>query len=256
MLIIDEKGKALSAVKELPGIRLNMNDTLRYNKQTKKVYWSIDGHLSIATFALDPDKAITLKPADAVFAANPGDFEAIVNPAGLKASAAEDFLFTVEGTGNSQHIKITGYKSSKMTAVIPERINGLPVTVIGNGAFTFFGDLGPYSHGSRVILPAGLTTIESAAFMGSNITDIIIPAGVTSIGSQAFDRCRKLTTVAITGPTAIEYNAFPNCTSLRSVTIPQSVKSVGSGAFSGCPTLTAATRAEILQRFGAGALGE
>jgi len=42
MLIINEKGEAVSETIELKNIRLNMSDTLRYNPRTGKVYWTID----------------------------------------------------------------------------------------------------------------------------------------------------------------------------------------------------------------------
>jgi hypothetical protein len=41
MMTIDETGKALSGITELPGIRLNMGDVLRYNAATGKVYWAV-----------------------------------------------------------------------------------------------------------------------------------------------------------------------------------------------------------------------
>jgi hypothetical protein len=54
MLVIDENGKALSEPRELKGIRLNMNDTLRYNPHNGKVYWAInDSSTSITVYALE-----------------------------------------------------------------------------------------------------------------------------------------------------------------------------------------------------------
>jgi hypothetical protein len=54
MLTIDENGKALSEVQELKGVRLNMNDVLRYNPQNGKVYWAINNSSkSITVYALD-----------------------------------------------------------------------------------------------------------------------------------------------------------------------------------------------------------
>jgi len=56
MLIIDEKGKAVSEPKELKGIRLSMNDTLRYNPHNGKVYWAInEGEKTIKVYALGVD---------------------------------------------------------------------------------------------------------------------------------------------------------------------------------------------------------
>jgi hypothetical protein len=57
MLIIDENGKALSEVQELKGVRLNMNDVLRYNSQNGKAYWAINNNnKSITVYALKIEK--------------------------------------------------------------------------------------------------------------------------------------------------------------------------------------------------------
>jgi len=54
MLVIDGAGKAVSDVQELKGIRLNINDTLRYNRRNGKVYWAInDSTKSITVYALE-----------------------------------------------------------------------------------------------------------------------------------------------------------------------------------------------------------
>jgi len=53
-LIINETGEAVSDVHEFKDIRLNMNDTLRYNPHNGKVYWAINGsRTSIIIYALD-----------------------------------------------------------------------------------------------------------------------------------------------------------------------------------------------------------
>ena len=59
---------------------------------------------------------------------------------------------------------------------------------------------------------------------GWSITTAIIPETVTYNG----------TTYRVT---AIGYSAFKNCKNLRQVSIPSSIKYIGSGAFSNCPSL-------------------
>jgi len=49
-LLINEKGESLSALRRLEGVRLNMNDTLRYNPRNVRVYWAIN----------DTDESITV----------------------------------------------------------------------------------------------------------------------------------------------------------------------------------------------------
>ena len=54
MQVIDESGNPLGDAVELPGIRLNRNDVLRYNRHNGKVYWAVnDGNKSIIVYALE-----------------------------------------------------------------------------------------------------------------------------------------------------------------------------------------------------------
>ena len=56
MLLIDEKGKPLGKQIELPNVRLNINDALRYNKATGNVHWAVNnGSRQIILYALNPD---------------------------------------------------------------------------------------------------------------------------------------------------------------------------------------------------------
>lgn len=87
----------------------------------------------------------------------------------------------------SDHIEITDYTGSGTEGVvIPEMIEGLPVTVIKDNSF--------YSCGaSSITLPSTLEVIETCAFVAcSGLTTIDIPANVTEIGDRAFQRCSSL----------------------------------------------------------------
>jgi len=75
--------------------------------------------------------------------------------------------------------KVTITQSSLLgDVVIPEEIEGYPVTKIAGHAFT-------HKFYSSIILPKTLTDIESLAFLNCNITDIEIPKSVKSIGDYA-----------------------------------------------------------------------
>lgn len=94
--------------------------------------------------------------------------------------------------------------------VVPETINGKPVTSIGREAF------------------AGCETI----------TSITIPEGVTAIGERAFSRCTGLTEVRLPVSLAkIDDGAFFGCNTLTSIHIPVNVTAIGDAAFFGCSKL-------------------
>ena len=117
-------------------------------------------------------------------------------------------------TTNNGAIKITQYTGSGGVVTIPGTINGLPVTSIGDDAFSDCTNL------TSVTIPNSVTTIEGWAFNDcTKLTSINIPSRVTSIGDSAFYGCTKLT----------------------SITIPSSVTSIGDSAFAGCTSLAAIT---------------
>ena len=69
--------------------------------------------------------------------------------------------------------------------------------------------------------------------------------------TELFDyeyRCAGLTSISIPDSVvSIGYAAFFNCAELTSVTLPDSLKSISPGAFSGCESLDQETR-ERLQK--------
>jgi hypothetical protein len=155
----------------------------------------------------------------------------------LPAMARAQFLYTTtDGT-----ITVTAYTGPPTNAVtIPDMIDGMPVTGIGNNLFN--GATGLKS----VTLPESLNSIGDGAFGGCQaMTNCNIPASVTSIGNGAFGDDYGLTLVtignSITNIGTIGNNAFQDCTNLTSVTIGNSVTSLGIQAFFNCTRLTSVT---------------
>ena len=106
---------------------------------------------------------------------------------------------------------------------------------------------------TSVTIPNSVTSIGNDAFSGcSGLTSVTIPNSVTSIGN-AFSYCSGLTSINVaSGNThyssidGVLYNYVQDtliqCPAAKtSVTIPNSVTSIGYGAFSGCSGLTSVT---------------
>jgi hypothetical protein len=156
--------------------------------------------------------------------------------------------------------EITAYVGAKQTVSIPPRIEGMFVTAIGNAAF----------QGKEIIkvtIPNSVTSIGERAFYGcSSLASVSIPSRVTSIGERAFEDCTSLTgiTVAANNPSyASEGGILYNKTKTilikapqgisGSVTIPNSVTSIGEGAFSRCANLIGITIPNRVTSIGRGA---
>lgn len=132
--------------------------------------------------------------------------------------------------------------------VIPDRINNLSVTKIGEKAFEncegvkevilpkglkIIGEKAFYGSGiSSIILPESLSVIENVAFAVTKLDSIHIPPSIKSIAPRTFSYCTKLKWVSLAnGITSIDSSAFRDCKNLKKIDIPKSIKVIGSEAF-------------------------
>ena len=151
--------------------------------------------------------------------------------AGKTAKAAEvQWWYAVKADGTAE---ITGVTTDATAIEIPEMINGLKVTSIGDWAFYWHSSL------KSITIPDSVTSIGDHAFDEcSGLGSIVIPNSVTSIGNNAFNWCSSLRNIVIPDSvTSIGDNAFNACSSLGSIVIPDSVTGIGDNAFNWCLSL-------------------
>lgn len=117
--------------------------------------------------------------------------------------------------------------------VIPEKINGVAVVAIGDGAF--YRDVAPEMQE----LWSRFSEQEKVVFY-SKLRSVTIPEGVKTIGNNAFAYNYALTEINL--PSTLKYigeAAFEDCMNLPTIDLPDSITEIGARAFSGCKSITA-----------------
>ncbi len=152
-------------------------------------------------------------------------------------------FFSYTSDGNS--ITITGYHGEPADVVIPATIAGLPVTAIGEMAFSARD-----SYINSIVIPEGVTTIGNYAFESQELKNVTLPSTLTTIGEMAFSNCWQLTSVIIPGGATIGMSAFSYCSALTNVMIGEGVTSIGDYAFSYCTALPSITIPESVATMG------
>jgi hypothetical protein len=189
------------------------------------------------------------------------------------------FVFDTSPDG----IKITGYTGTNANVIIPESIDGLPVTSIVNG-FAF------NTHLTNIHVSANVSYIADDVLIGcsslraitvdpsnadfssvagvlfdkrqtslrcfpaaADVQSYAIPTSVTNIANFAFYACQNLATVSIPGSIfEIGRSAFFNCVNLTNLTIAEGVFSFGNYAFGNCTKLATITIPATLSNAGYG----
>ena len=159
----------------------------------------------------------------------------------LPETPASYFEYTI----SNGEVTITGFSGREQDIVIPRKIEGYPVTIIGDRVFQNYYEL------TSATIPDSVTIIGKYAFRDCYaLESVTIGNGVTTIGDYAFYDCRCLTNVTIPDSVTIigEY-AFYWCENLASVKIGNSVTTIGESAF-GSSSLTSVTLPDSMTNIG------
>ena len=129
----------------------------------------------------------------------------------------------------NNEVTITKYRGTSKNVIIPNKIENISVTTIGNHAF-YFNKL------TSIVLPETLITIGKFAFMQNKLINIVLPETLTTIGDCAFSRNRLTSIVLPETLTNIGEYAFHNNT-LTSIVLPETLTTIGQAIFH-CNKLT------------------
>lgn len=150
----------------------------------------------------------------------------LVAPLGLRAQ----FAYTV----NNNQIVITGYpEGGSASVVVPDWINGLPVTEIGSTAFAFRTSLTSIAIGTNV------ARIGANAFQGCvSLAAVTMDEGVATLGDDAFYACRNLTSIRLPDSLGVlGHRVFWECSRLTNVVLGRGLGAIGANVFYSCPNL-------------------
>lgn len=181
-----------------------------------------------------------LAPCQGVMAQQAAESESVSTYSASRASDESKFIIDENGV-------ITSYKGYKLTVTVPETINGIIPTKIGDGAFENNVVV------RNITLPDSVTVIGKNAFKKSYV-ETVTANGVVELQDSCFAQSRLKS--ADFPKTEIEHNAF-NGSNIASVDMPKlksadggftdckklktvkvaSLESITNGAFSGCTAL-------------------
>lgn len=101
---------------------------------------------------------------------------------GEQVNPASDFAYTADGG----EVTITEYIGTSEHVLIPDTIDGLPVTALGHRAFY-------EKHVMTVVVPDSVTEIGAACFSGDNyLVSLKLPDGLKRLPPASLESCMRL----------------------------------------------------------------
>ena len=147
----------------------------------------------------------------------------IISIMGCSRKYTQENDFEAQPIDGGRSVKITKYVGDQWEVNIPPKIQGLPVTHIGEEAFASKNLI-------KITIPNNVTSIGDYAFFDNQLTNITIPNSITNMGIGAF-WLNDLTNVTIPRNLQKIENRVFGKNRLISITIPNNIISIGDYAF-------------------------
>ncbi len=163
------------------------------------------------------------------------------------------YEYRLLGDGTAEIAGLRGYAAD---LVIPETLDGIPVSRIGEKAFydnkrlvsveipDTVTEIGSRAFQyctslSRTVLSKRLRVIGEGAFLScESLPEIALPDTLTEIGDSAFRYCSLLVGIVLPeGLLRIGNEAFTLCSALTEIRIPNTLTTIGDNPFVNCPLL-------------------
>lgn len=190
--------------------------------------WGIEGDLWYFMYPVDPDdKEYTQIVSGMVDSfTTTGIYTSI--PCSIKEAPASDFIYTID----QDEVRIEAYTGEKEYVIVPDEIEGKPVTSMGNNAF--------YEKTVRcVTLPDSIREMGHHTFGGcTHLVYASMPESLEVLPDATFESCFRLRDPGLNdGLKRIEYTAFWGTHYMTELYLPETLEEIDDNAFVGCDYL-------------------
>lgn len=233
-------------------VRLNQTSLTLVEGQTASL--SLRGTTKKITWRSSDTSVATVTKKGKVTAQAPG--EAVITAKAGKVTRKCTVTVTTDYTRyyeyQVKYDKIAINKLLRITEtelVIPDTIEGYPVTELADGLFENCDGL------ETITLPSGITRIGTSMFAGCHQLKSVNCGGtITSLGARAFYECNALEQLPdLSAVETIDAETFYNCDALTTLPVSLNLKSIGDYAFYDCDKLLTFFGADSLSTIGKGA---
>ncbi len=158
-----------------------------------------------------------------------------------------DTGLTFRFLNNNSEAEVSGLGRATGRVVIPDKYRGIPVTRIGDHAFSGKSKL------TGIVMCDGIVAVGANAFYNcASLEEVVFSSNLKEIGDKAFQSCRMLPDDLII-PDSVEKigdNAFAYCTALKNVKLGKNLQTLGINAFAYCTELLSVQFSDGIETIG------